>query len=53
MRNQYNKHYRDTEVMQTALKGAEEILVNLRKIPVTTLAYVDQQSFEFINKGHV
>ena len=31
--------------METALKGAEEILVNLRKIPVTTLAYVEQQSY--------
>ena len=45
VRNQYNKHYREREVLETALDAAEKILENFRSIPDTTMVYVDKESY--------
>ena len=45
VRNQYNKHYREREVLETALDAAENILENFRNIPDTTMVYVDKESY--------
>ena len=49
MRNQYNKHYRETDILDTARVAVEDILEKLHNIPNTTLAFVDMISYKNFN----
>ena len=49
MRIQYNKHYRETDILDTARVAVEDILVKLHDIPNTTLAFVDMISYKNFN----
>ena len=45
MREQYNKHYRETEILDTALIAVEDVLEKLQDISNGTLASVDKISY--------
>ena len=45
LRKQYNKHYRETEILDTALIAVEDVLEKLHDISNETLAFVDKISY--------
>ena len=45
MRNQYNKHYRESDILDTASIAVEDILEKLHNIPNTTIAFVEKISY--------
>ena len=46
MREQYNKHYRETEILNTAFLAVEDVLEKLQDISNETLAFVDKISYK-------
>ena len=46
MRTYYNKHYRESEILDTALTAVEDVLEKLNNISSETLAYVDKNSYK-------
>ena len=49
MRSQYNKHYRETDILDTARMAVEDILEKFHNIPNTTLAFVEKKSYKNFN----
>ena len=42
IRGQYNKHYRETEIRDSALEAVEDILEKIKIIPDNSVAYVEK-----------
>ena len=42
IRSQYDKHYRETEIRDSALEAVEDILEKIKIIPDNSVAYVEK-----------